>query len=246
MKKEDSEQPDPQKRRRRRRLRKEDTPAENMKGKRSLAQRVKTAKKRSASSTRWLERQLNDPYVKRAKEEGYVSRAAYKLLQLHERFDLIQPDMKVADLGAAPGGWVQVAKKMGAAHIVGIDLLPIEPIIGATLLQLDMREEDTPKKIEHALDGKAQLVLSDMAPDTIGHRATDHLRIVALVELAAEFALSVLEPGGHFVTKTFQGGAGAELTGLLKRHFRQVSHAKPEASRDRSPETYLVAKFFKG
>jgi 23S rRNA (uridine2552-2'-O)-methyltransferase len=211
-----------------------------------LVQRVKTAKTRSASSTRWLERQLNDPYVERAKAEGYRSRAAYKLAELDDRFGLIEKGARVVDLGAAPGGWCQVALERGASKVVGVDLLEIEPIKGATLLVGDFNEEAVVEAVKAALGGQADLVLSDMAANTTGHRATDHLRVVALAEAAAQFAEETLAPGGAFVAKMFQGGAEGELLARLKSRFDKVRHAKPPASRPGSPETYLVAMGFKG
>jgi len=208
--------------------------------------RVKTARGRKYSSKLWLERQLNDPYVARARQDGYRSRAAYKLLELDDRFRLIKPGMRVADLGAAPGGWTQAALKRGASHVAGIDLLEIDPVHGAVLLQLDFTEPGAADKLKEALGGPADLVLSDLAPWTTGHKATDHLRIVALVESAAEFALEVLKPGGAFAAKVFQGGAGSELLDTLKQRFEKVRHYKPPASRAESAETFLIATGFKG
>jgi len=207
--------------------------------------KVKTARGRKYSSKLWLERQLNDPYVARARQEGYRSRAAYKLIELDDRFGLIKPGMRVADLGAAPGGWAQVAVKRGATHVVGVDLLEMEQVAGAVLLTLDFTEEGADAVLKEALDGPADLVLSDLAPWTTGHKSTDHLRIVALVEEAAHFALDVLRPGGGFVAKVFQGGATTELLDLLKARFEKVRHYKPPASRAESAETFLVATGFK-
>lgn len=209
-------------------------------------ERVKTAKKRKVSSQRWLERQLNDPYVQRAKAEGYRSRAAYKLIELDEKFGLLKPGMRVADLGAAPGGWVQVALKRGASHVVGIDLLEMDHIAGATLLKMDFTDPGAPEAVKEALGGPADIVLSDLAPWTTGHKSTDHLRIVALVEAAADFALETLKPGGAFVAKAFQGGTESEILARLKPRFDKVKHAKPAASRSDSSETYLVALGFRG
>ncbi len=211
-----------------------------------LHTRVKTARGRKYSSKLWLERQLNDPYVARAKQEGYRSRAAYKLTELDDKFGLIKPGMRVADLGAAPGGWTQVALKRGAAHVAGIDLLAIEPIAGAVLLELDFTEPGADTILKDALGGPADLVLSDLAPWTTGHKATDHLRIVALVDAAAHFAVEVLRPGGVFVAKVFQGGATGEVLDLLKVRFDKVRHYKPPASRQESAETFLIATGFKG
>jgi 23S rRNA (uridine2552-2'-O)-methyltransferase len=210
-----------------------------------LVKHVKTAKSRSHSSTRWLDRQLNDPYVERAKLEGYRSRAAYKLAELDDRFGLIRKGARVVDLGAAPGGWCQIALERGASKVVGVDLLEVEPITGATLLVGDFTEEKVVEAVKAALGGQADLVLSDMAANTTGHRATDHIRVVALAEAAALFAEETLAPGGAFVAKMFQGGAEGELLARLKLRFDKVRHAKPPASRSGSPETYLVAQGFK-
>ncbi|PWE17387.1 23S rRNA methyltransferase [Marinicauda salina] len=211
-----------------------------------LHTRVKTARGRKLSSKRWLERQLNDPYVRRAKMEGYRSRAAYKLAEIDDRFRILKPGAAVVDLGAAPGGWVQVALKRGAASVVGVDLLEIEPIPGAVLLQDDFTEPGAPDRVSEALGGPADVVLSDLAPWTTGHKQTDHLRIMALVEAAADFAMSTLRPGGAFVAKVFQGGAEQSLLDELKQRFETVRHYKPEASRSESAETYLVAIGFRG
>ena len=217
-----------------------------------LKVRVKTSKGRKLASTLWLQRQLNDPYVARAKAEGYRSRAAYKLIELNERYKLLHKGMRVVDLGAAPGGWSQVAAKaVGSTEVhplvVGIDYLDMDPIPGVILLKKDFTEDDAPQMLIDALGGrKADLVLSDMASPTTGHRATDHLRIVHLVEIAADFAVQILNPGGSFVAKVFQGGTEHELLALLKQHFATTLHAKPPASRSESAETYLVAKGFRG
>lgn len=212
----------------------------------SLHEKVKSARGRKLSSTRWLERQLNDPYVQMARQEGYRSRAAFKLIELDDRFSLLKKGGRVVDLGAAPGGWVQVALARGAAHVVGIDLLEIDPIPGAILMQLDFTDETAPEKVKEALGGPADAVLSDLAPWTTGHKATDHLRIVALVELAADFALETLKPGGVFVAKVFQGGTEDDLLGRLKPRFEMIRHAKPPSSRSDSAETFLIAKGFRG
>jgi len=209
-------------------------------------ERVKTARGRKYSSKLWLERQLNDPYVKRAQMEGYRSRAAYKLIELDDKFSILKPGQRIVDLGAAPGGWVQVALQRGASRAIGVDLLEMEPIPGADLVQLDFTEPDAPEQVKARLDGPADVVLSDLAPWTTGHKATDHLRIVALVEAAAEFAFDTLAPGGAFVAKVFQGGAEGELLASLRGKFEKVRHAKPDASRAESAETYLVATGFKG
>lgn len=208
--------------------------------------RVRTARGRSPQSTRWLERQLNDPYVKRAKAEGYRSRAAYKLLELDARFGLLKGVRRIVDLGIAPGGWSQVARKASpAAAVVGIDLLPVDPIEGVTIFQLDFTSDHAPELLREALGGPADLVLSDMAANTVGHPQTDHLRTMALVELAADFAADVLRPGGAFVAKVLAGGADSGLVATLKRQFASVKHAKPPASRKDSSEWYVIAQGFK-
>jgi 23S rRNA (uridine2552-2'-O)-methyltransferase len=212
-----------------------------------LHQRVKTARRRTASSTRWLERQLNDPYVRRAKAENYRSRAAYKLLELDERFRLLKGVKAVIDLGIAPGGWSQVVRRRAPnAAIAGIDLLPTEPIEGVTILQLDFMDDSAPNRLREALGQPADLVLSDMAANTVGHPRTDHLRTMGLVEAALDFAVRVLAPGGAFVAKVLAGGADSNLVAELKRHFTIVKHAKPPASRKDSSEWYVVAQGFKG
>jgi 23S rRNA (uridine2552-2'-O)-methyltransferase len=216
-------------------------------GGRGPRQRVRTARNRSASSTRWLERQLNDPYVRRAKAENYRSRAAYKLLELDERFGLLKGVGAVVDLGIAPGGWSQVLRRRAAkAKIVGIDLLPTDPIDGVEILQMDFMDERAPDKLKAALGGPADLVLSDMAANTVGHPQTDHLRTMALVEAGLEFAKEVLRPGGAYIAKVLAGGADTQLVAELKRHFATVKHAKPPASRKDSSEWYVIAQNFKG
>ncbi len=212
---------------------------------RGLSKRVKTARGRKLSSTLWLQRQLNDPYVQRAKDEGWRSRAAYKLIELDERFSLIKPGSRIVDLGAAPGGWAQVAIFRGAKHVAGIDLLEMEPLDNAIFLKMDFMDEDAPAAVLHELGGRTDLVLSDMAANTTGHKATDHLRVVALAEAAAHFAIETLSPGGAFVAKVFQGGATESLLNLLKTHFTDVRHVKPKSSRAGSPETYVVALGFR-
>lgn len=203
------------------------------------------------SSRRWLERHLNDPYVQRSKAEGYRSRAAYKLIEIDDRHHLLKPGMKVLDLGAAPGGWTQVAvartrSMPEAPGVVAIDYLEMDAVPGAIVLQMDFLDEDAPARLLDALGGPPDIVLSDMAAPTTGHRRTDHLRTMHLVEVAADFALSVLRPGGHFLAKTFQGGTEAALLETLKRNFRSVHHVKPPASRHESVELYLLAKEFRG
>lgn len=214
-------------------------------GQREMAVNVKTARRRTLASTLWLHRQLNDPYVARAKSEGFRSRAAYKLSELNEKFGLIGKGTRVVDLGCAPGGWCQVAVKAGAAKVVGIDYLGMGAIPGAEVLELDFLAEDAPQRLKALLGGKADIVLSDMAAPTTGHKATDHLRIVALAEAALDFAEDVLAPGGSFVCKVFQGGAEGELLVRLKQDFASVKHAKPKASRSDSAEMYVVATGFR-
>jgi len=210
-------------------------------------QRVLTSKGRTAQSTRWLERQLNDPYVKRARAEGYRSRAAYKLIELDEKFSLLRGAKRIMDLGIAPGGWSQVARKAAPrAAIVGIDLLPTDPIEGVTILQMDFMNDIALEKLGEALGGPADLILSDMAANTVGHTQTDHLRTMGLVEAALDFAIQVLEPGGAFVAKVFAGGTDRELLTILKKNFTTVKHAKPPASRKDSSEWYVIAQGFKG
>jgi 23S rRNA (uridine2552-2'-O)-methyltransferase len=210
-------------------------------------QRVRTARNRTASSTRWLERQLNDPYVRRAKADNYRSRAAYKLLELDERFGLLKGVKSVVDLGIAPGGWSQVVRRRTpGAKVAGIDLLPTDPIDGVTILQMDFMDDAAPGRLKEALGGPPDLVLSDMAANTVGHAQTDHLRTMGLVEAALEFAVQNLRPGGAFVAKVLAGGADSQLVAELKRHFAAVKHAKPPASRKGSSEWYVVAQGFKG
>lgn len=214
---------------------------------RRAAVRVRAAKRFSNSSRRWLQRQMNDPYVAAAKEEGFRSRAAYKLLQLDEQFHLLRPGKRVVDLGAAPGGWSQVARQKVGDHgtVVALDLLPMDPIPGVTALQMDFLTSDAPDLLRQAMQGSADVVLSDMAPSTTGHSRTDHTRITLLAEAAAHFALEVLAPDGVFVCKLFQGGADKELLDLLKQRFARVRHAKPPASRSDSTESYIVATGFR-
>ena len=208
--------------------------------------RIRTAKGRKPSSTRWLERQLNDPYVRRAKAENYRSRAAFKLIELDERFGLLKSAKAVVDLGIAPGGWSQVVRrKVPQGRVVGIDLLPTDPIDGVTILQMDFMDETAPDRLKEALGGEADLVLSDMAANTVGHQQTDHLRTMALVEAGLLFATEVLRPGGAYVAKVLAGGADNQLVAEMKRHFTAVKHAKPPASRKGSSEWYVVAQGFK-
>ena len=214
---------------------------------RDPGERLKTAKKRTASSARWLTRQINDPYVKRAKDEGYRSRAAFKLAELDDRFALLKGVKAVVDLGIAPGGWAQiVAQRAPGAAIVGIDLLPVDPLPGVTLFQMDFMADEAPAMLTGALGRAPDLVLSDMAANTVGHKQTDHLRTMGLVEAAADFAIHALAPGGGFVAKVLAGGTDPVLLTLLKRHFATVKHAKPPASRKGSSEWYVIAQGFKG
>ncbi len=208
---------------------------------------VKTARGRTNSSNRWLARQLNDPYVKRAKAEGYRSRAAYKLIELDERFGFLKGVKRVIDLGIAPGGWAQVVRKTSPkARVAGIDLLPTDPIEGVEIIQMDFMDDAAPAWLSEALGGPADLVLSDMAANTVGHPQTDHLRTMALVETGVAFAVEILAPGGAFVAKVLAGGADSALVSELKRNFTSVKHAKPPASRKGSSEWYVVAQGFKG
>nr|WP_281493852.1 RlmE family RNA methyltransferase [Ancylobacter koreensis] len=213
--------------------------------------RLKKARSLSSSSQKWLQRQLNDPYVARAKREGWRSRAAFKLIEIDEKVKILKPGLRVVDLGAAPGGWSQVAAKRikleeGRGRIVAIDLLEIDPIAGVDFAQMDFLKDDAPDRLKEMLGGDADLVMSDMAANTTGHRATDHLRIVGLVELAIDFARQVLAPGGAFVAKVFQGGTENSLLAELKRDFIAVRHVKPQASRADSAELYVVATGFRG
>ncbi|MEL6998898.1 MAG: RlmE family RNA methyltransferase [Pseudomonadota bacterium] len=225
-------------------------------GTRELRTRVKTAKGRKISSTRWLDRQLNDPYVVAAKRDGYRSRAAYKIIELDDKLRFLVPGARVVDLGCAPGGWCQVAVKRVNAHgenpkkaqgtVLGVDIQPVDAIAGAELIELDFLEDGADEQVKAALGGTADVVLSDMAAFASGHRATDHLRIIALAETAAYFAFDVLEPGGAFVAKVLQGGTEGELLALLKQRFTKVVHMKPPASRSDSAEMFVVATGFRG
>jgi 23S rRNA (uridine2552-2'-O)-methyltransferase len=213
--------------------------------------RVKSKNKRTHSSHQWLSRQLNDPYVRKAHAEGYRSRAAFKLIEIDDKHKILKRGARVVDLGAAPGGWSQVAAERigaekGLGKIVAIDLLDIEPIQNVLFAQMDFNDDDAPRRLKEMLGGQADVVLSDMAANTIGHRQTDHLKIVALVEMAAEFAREVLAPGGSFLAKVLQGGTEGELLALLKRDFKTVKHIKPPASRKDSAELYVLATGFRG
>lgn len=213
---------------------------------RDKAVRVKTAKKRKNSSTRWLERQLNDPYVSKAQREGYRGRAAFKLEEIDEKIGLLEKGMLVVDLGAAPGGWCQVAAKKGC-KVVGLDLLEIDPLPDVDFVQMDFTDDEAPDVLIKMMDNqKADVVLSDMGPNTTGHRNTDHLRIMMLVELAYHFAKDVLKPEGVFIAKVRQGGTQNELLAEMKKDFKTIKHIKPPASRKESSETYLVAQGFRG
>ena len=208
---------------------------------RGMGQKIKTADKKTMSSQQWIKRQLADPWSERARAEGWRSRAAFKLTEIDDRFHLIKRGSRVIDLGAAPGGWVQVCVDRGAAAVVGVDLLPIEPIPGSTLIQADFTDPGVDKQLIAELGGAPDLVLSDMAHNTVGHRQTDHLKIIALIEIAADFAIRTLKPGGHFVAKNFQGGAAGEVLNDLRAAFEDVKYVKPAASRKGSSEVYLVA-----
>ena len=221
--------------------------AKEIRGRHQLTVRVKTAKYRDKSSNRWLARQLNDPYVAESKRLGYRSRAAFKLIQLDEKFHFLGKGKTIVDLGCAPGGWTQVAveRNKGTGKVVGIDILEAEPINGATLICQDFTEPEAADKLKELLNGEADIVMSDMAANTTGHQQTDHLRTIALVEIAYEFAKEVLAENGIFIAKVFKGGAESALLNDIKKHFRKVAHAKPDASRQGSPEEYLVAIGFK-
>ena len=212
---------------------------------RGLQETLRTAKKRSNSSQRWLARQINDPYVAAARQQGWRSRAAFKLIELDDRFHLIGRGTRVLDLGAAPGGWTQVAVRGGAGAVVAVDLLEMDPIPGAQMLRGDFTDPAVQDALSQALGGRADLVLSDMAPNTTGHSATDHIRIMALAEQALDFACEVLAEGGNFVAKVFQGGSERAMLAAMKQRFASVRHAKPPASRKESSELYVVAMGFR-
>lgn len=222
--------------------------AKQVRGRKMLAVKVKNAKYNTVSSNRWLQRQLNDPYVTEAKRQGYRSRAAFKLIQLDEKYHFLGKGKTIVDLGCAPGGWTQVAalKNKGEGQIVGMDLLPTEPIEGAILLQQDFTADEAPEMIKALLNGPADVVMSDMAANTTGVQNIDHLRTLGLVEMAYEFAKEILAPGGIFIAKVFQGGTEQNLLNDMKRHFAKVTHCKPDASRQDSVEMYVVAQGFKG
>ena len=214
---------------------------------RDPGERLRTGRGRTASSNRWLSRQINDPYVKKAKAEGFRSRAAYKLIELDEKFGLLKGVTRALDLGIAPGGWSQVVRqRCPKAAVVGIDLLPTDPIEGVTIFQMDFMADEAPPALQEALDGAPDLIMSDMAANTVGHKQTDHLRTMGLVETAVDFAIATLAPGGTFIAKVLAGGTDTQLLALLKRHFTTVKHAKPPASRKDSSEWYVIAQGFKG
>lgn len=221
-------------------------------GKRNLKVKVKSARGRKLSSTMWLQRQLNDPYVKRAKDEGLRARAAFKLTEMDDQFDLIKPGMVIVDLGAAPGGWSQVAAKRakseeGKGQVVAIDISEMEPIAGVDIIHMDFMEDEAPDELKKALKGNAaDIVMSDMAAPSTGHKQTDHLRIIGLAEAALDFAIEVLKPEGAFLAKVLQGGTEHELLALMKKHFKKTRHVKPDASRADSSELYVMATGFKG
>ena len=208
--------------------------------------RLKTAYKRTPSQQAWLERQINDPFAAEARAKGYRSRAAFKLSGIDDKLGVLKKGVKVIDLGCAPGGWVQVALERGAGRVVGVDLLHVDPLAPAELIQMDFTDPACGPRLMELLGGQPDIVLSDMAPNTVGHRETDHLRIVGLIEMAADFAISVLKPGGTFIAKAFQGGETAEVIAHLKRHFEKVQNIKPKASRTDSSEVFLAATGFKG
>jgi len=218
---------------------------------RAATVRVKTARGRTNSSARWLDRQLNDPYVTEAKARGYRSRSAFKIIELDDKYNLLKPGMRILELGAAPGGWTQViAERLGIngakLDLVAMDILPMEPINGATVMELDFLDPEAPDRLKEALGGSADAVLSDMAAPATGHTATDHIRIIALVEIALEFAEEILAPGGMFIAKVLQGGTEHTLLKRIQKNFAKVRHAKPPASRNSSSETYLIAQGFRG
>ena len=221
-------------------------PTGGVEGGRGKPARLKTAKERTPSQQAWLERQINDPFAAKARALGYRSRAAFKITEIDDRFRLFKKGAKVVDLGLAPGGWTQVAIQRGVTDIVGVDLLPVDPLPPAQILQMDFTDPACAPKLIELLGGAPDVVLSDMAPNTVGHRETDHLRIVGLIEAAIAFAVDVLKPGGSFVAKSFQGGGSDRLIAGLKQHFDTVKNVKPKASRQDSSEVFLVATGFKG
>lgn len=221
-------------------------PTGGLEGGRGKPARLKTAKQRTPSQQAWLERQVNDPFAAKARALGYRSRAAFKISEIDERFHLFKKGVRVVDLGLAPGGWTQYAIQKGVTNIAGVDLLPVEPLPPAHILQMDFTDPECGPKLIELIGGPPDVVMSDMAPNTIGHRETDHLRIIGLIEAAIDFAVEVLKPGGSFVAKAFQGGGTDQLIGQLKQHFADVRNVKPKASRQDSSEVFLVATGFKG
>ncbi|WP_293677933.1 RlmE family RNA methyltransferase [uncultured Phenylobacterium sp.] len=221
-------------------------PTGGQEGGRGKPARLKTAKQRTPSQQAWLERQVNDPFSAKARALGYRSRAAFKITEIDDRFHIFRPGARVVDLGLAPGGWTQVAVQRGVTHIVGVDLLPVDPLPPAQILQMDFTDPACAPRLIELLGGPPDVVLSDMAPNTVGHRETDHLRIIGLIEAAMAFAVEVLKPGGAFVAKAFQGGGTDRLIAELKQHFEVVKNVKPKASRQDSSEVFLVATGFKG
>jgi 23S rRNA (uridine2552-2'-O)-methyltransferase len=221
-------------------------PTGGQEGGRAPPARLKTAKDRTKSQQAWLERQINDPFAAKARALGYRSRAAFKISEIDDRFHLFRKGVRVVDLGLAPGGWTQLAIERGVTEIVGVDLLPVDPLPPAQILQMDFTDPACAPELIRRLGGAPDVVLSDMAPNTIGHRETDHLRIVGLIEAAIDFAIGVLKPGGAFVAKAFQGGGADQLIAHLKTHFREVRNIKPKASRQDSSEVFFVATGFKG
>jgi 23S rRNA (uridine2552-2'-O)-methyltransferase len=220
-------------------------PSGGLEGGRGKPARLKTARGRTPSQQAWLERQINDPFSAEARALGYRSRAAFKLTEIDDRLKLIRKGSRIIDLGCAPGGWIQVALQRGAGKVVGVDLLPVDPAPPAEIIQMDFTDPACGPLLVEMLGGAPDLVLSDMAPNTVGHRETDHLRIVGLIEMAADFAIQVLRPGGAFVAKAFQGGETAEVIAMLKKHFDKVQHIKPRASRADSSEVFLAATGFR-
>ena len=221
-------------------------PAGGVEGGRAKPARLKTAYGRTPSQQAWLERQINDPFSAKARALGYRSRAAFKISEIDDKFHFFRKGARVIDLGCAPGGWLQIAVERGVTTLAGIDLLPVDPVAPAHLLEMDFTADGAPEKLLELLDGEPDLVMSDMAPNTVGHRETDHLRIVGLIEAAIDFAVEVLKPGGAFVAKAFQGGGSDELITHLKQHFRDVRNIKPKASRKDSSEVFFVATGFRG
>ena len=222
------------------------TGKEGTSGRQTGERKIHAHHAKSDSSKKWLERQLSDPYVRKAKDEGFRARAAYKLLEIDTKIGLLKRGQRIVDLGCAPGGWLQVAVAKGALEVVGIDLLPVDPVEGAHIIQGDVNEPDDVARMLKGLTGKPDLVLSDMAANTTGHKQTDHLRTVALVEMAAAFAVEHLAPGGSFCSKVFQGGTTKDVLDMLKANFKTVKHIKPPASRAGSPEIFVIAKGFRG